>query len=566
MKSHFFYSCALSFSLFINFSFASISETETVPKVTVRVHAVGQGNCVTLEVRKPNAKKSEFMLIDIGSKSFNKESQYTNAQAESSSAPPEEKNQTNQSIEPSTPPSKTREKEIPESTIKESDWEDVLDTIPFNISYQVNFIKDMREMLKKNRTTISVKTVIITHPDEDHYNWLMELFHNPVDEISFLIFGGLPSHYYPNDQQNFKDWLKFRQKNGTQIFFPAIQHAVISSNINDPFQHVIDLENQRTFASHISSRDPSFTELELAKAFYFHQDVTMSLLSINPMHLSGLKRVTRLSDGKVDDNKDSLVLKIEHGLSSIMLTGDATQATTNRIIQNYEDNDQESLEFLKSTVLLASHHGSAEHGCNTEEWLSLVDPKCVAISHGHQHGHPQAKAYNRFKQLNLVQVSEHPVLVGKGTDKKDEYYEGCLHTTYRAIYSTLNSGTLTFDLQKKILKVCSEHSSPFDIPLEELQHTEEVIKDDKEIDVDILEGPEKIFLSAKKRQNKKVIVSSPVRKMVLSSSSSSKEEEDSHVSVEEETDTIASRMKKAKRDKTRKLRRSQSMSAIEKKK
>lgn len=539
MKSNFFYSFTLLFSLFINPSFASISETETDPKVTVRVHAVGQGNCVTLEVRKPKAKKSEFMIVDIGSKSFKKEAQYTNAQAESSSAPHEEEIQTNQSIEPTTPLSKTTKLPIPESTLKESDWDEVLETISLDKPYQDQFIQGMRQMLKKTRETISVKTVVITHPDEDHYNWLMKLFSDPNDEIGFLIFGGLPSHYYQNDQQNFKDWLQLRLKNKTKIFFPAIQHEAIDFNESDPFQYVIDLEKKRKFAPHTFSHIPdhTFKKLDLAEAFDFDKNVIISLLSVNPLHIPGAKKVARLADDSTDDNKDSLVLKIEHGLSSVMLMGDATQATTNRIIQNYED-DAENLNFLKSTVLLASHHGSAEHGCNMEEWLRLVDPKCVAISHGHQHGHPQAKAYDNFKQLNLVSTPEHQVLVGKGINKAEDYYKGCLHTTFRAIYSTLNSGTLTFELQKKTLTVSSDISSPLEISLEDLQLIEKEIEIE-EVDVDIIEGLDKILLSVHKPQREKEEPFSPMRKIDLPLLS----EEETGIS------TIVSRMKEMKRAK-----------------
>lgn len=550
LKSRFFYSFALSFSLFVNFSFASIPEVESAPKVTLKVHAVGQGNCVTLEVRKPNAKKSEFMIVDIGSTSSEKEAKYTEYQIESSSAPQEDEPQTNQASGPATPVTKKNKPSIPESTLKDSDWHEVLDDADIitslTKSYREQFIRDMRQTLKKTRNTISVKTVVITHPDQDHYGWLMKLFSHPNDIIEFLIFGGLPSHYYPSDQQGFKDWLRLRLKNKTRIFFPAIQYKALNPEKDDPFQEILNLEKERKFAPHTFShiQGGDFKKLDLAEAFDFDDKIIISLLSVNPLHIPGPKKVARLADDDADDNKDSLVLKIEHGLSSVMLMGDATQATTNRIKQNYED-DEDSLKFLKSTVLLASHHGSAEHGCNTEEWLKLVDPKCVVISHGHQYGHPQAQAYNNFKQLNLIQVSEHQILVGKGIDKTEDYYEGSLHTTFRAIYSTLNSGTLTFELLPTILKFSSDLSETFQISLEEQKIVEEMI-DDIEEDVKITENQEKILLSTRKFQERKTLHHFSVRRMILPSLLEI--EEDRSVK-EKKTSTISSRMKEKRAEK-----------------
>ncbi|AIL12756.1 hypothetical protein IM40_03220 [Candidatus Paracaedimonas acanthamoebae] len=207
-------------------------------------------------------------------------------------------------------------------------------------------------------------------------------------------------------------------------------------------------------------------------------------MALNPLHSGDLDNVVRLADDDADDNKDSLVLRVRHGGSSVMLTGDATQATTRRIKQNYKGN----LDSLKSTVLLASHHGSAEHGCNGEEWVKLVDPQYVLISHGHKYGHPQAQAYENFKKSSrLKRVPLHHVLVGKGTNKHEDYYEGSLHTTPWAIYSTLNSGDLTLELLPTTLNLTSEIAPTLEKKEEEAV---EVVK--------ITDSPTGILLSAKK--------------------------------------------------------------------
>lgn len=347
----------------------------------------------------------------------------------------------------------------------------------------------MRQLFKKTKETISIKTVVITHPDKDHYNWLTKLFSHKNDKIGFLIFGGLPSHYYQSNQEEFKDWLKLRLKNKTQIFFPAIQYeALAPKDLSNPLQEILELEKNDEFAPHIFSGTTSFAQLALAEAFCFHKKVIISLLAINPLHSGELGNIMRLADDDVDDNKDSLVLRVQHGQSSVLLTGDATQATTRCIRQNYKNN----LDSLKSTALLASHHGSAEHGCNSEEWIKMVDPEYVLISHGHQHGHPQTRAYNNFKlSSRLRQVPGHHVLVGKGTNETEVYHEGSLHTTSRAIYSTLNSGTLTLELLPTTLILTPEIS-----PLGEVQK-------ETEKDVKIAESREEILLSVQKPRSRR---------------------------------------------------------------
>ncbi|AIL12424.1 hypothetical protein IM40_01040 [Candidatus Paracaedimonas acanthamoebae] len=455
-----FYSFIVSFSFLFTLNFSCASENEQDPKVTLRVHAVGQGNCVSLEVRRPNIENSEFMLVDIGSTSFVGEAAYRRFQA---NAAAKIQAATDFPMGLLTPPKATTRVEIPFSTAKSPDWseaqEDTEVLAELKGTAVESFVEEMRKIMKPNKgiqqtkkvqkeeiKPISVKTVVITHPDKDHYGWLMNLFHHKEDTIEFLIFGGLPSHYYsqPREQEEFNKWLNNRLKTHSKIFFPAIQYEPLAlQTLENLLQEILIKEREGKFAPHTFSGALSFTNLALAKAFDFDERVIISLLTLNPLHIGDLGNVVRLADDDADDNKDSLVLRVQYGASSVMLTGDATQATTRRIKQNYKDD----INFLKSTVLLASHHGSAEHGCNSEEWVKLVEPQYVLISHGHKYGHPQAQAYENFKKSpHLKTVKFHHVLVGKGLSKDDIHYEGSLHTTSRAIYSTLNSGALTLEL------------------------------------------------------------------------------------------------------------------------
>lgn len=557
MRFRFFYSFIISFSFLITFSFATPlpQEDEQLPHVTLRVHAVGEGNCVTLEVKNPLTSLSEFMLVDIGSKAFANEAAYRHYQIESISQKEENPNSNQPSSSLHTPMKKKGELIPPESTVKSPDWpiamEDKKTIIHLKQTYLDKFIEDMRGMLKKTAkpekkkksqskkstlkknqqpeqteiSPIAVKTVVITHPDQDHYGWLMELFSQTTDKIDFLIFGGLPSHYYPSDQNTFKRWLRARLDNETKIFFPVIQYEALDPKNPDPLQTFIEMEKNDKFAPHIFSGDPKFSELSFAKAFHFHPQVMISLLAVNPLHSGEPKNVLRHGDDETDDNKDSLVIQVQHGDSSVMLPGDATQATIRCIKRNYK-NDPDS---LRSTVLLASHHGAIEHGCNSPRLIELVDPKYVVISHGHQHSHPTPEAYENFKlSSRLKQVPAHHVLVGKDAQKKES-----LHTTTKAIYSTLNSGTITINLSPKEIIFTPEIGQP----LGTTEETEEIVK--------VEEGPNEILLSVRKSHPSNTPESVPLSPIPMPSL----EEEIEKVSSiplisSEEKSTIASRRPK----------------------
>ncbi|AIL12757.1 hypothetical protein IM40_03225 [Candidatus Paracaedimonas acanthamoebae] len=270
MSTHFIYHIAVSLSLLLSFVSSSASEVEQDPKVTLKVYAVGQGNCASLEVRDAATKKSEFMLLDIGSTSFAAEAAYRqHHQVQSSHSPQESTTTTNRpTADVSTPTKPASKVTVPISTKKSPNWDETQEDknviAELKETERDQFIKKMRKMLMQDQSSeqqkktkqkkvppISVKTVVVTHPDTDHYGWLMNLFSQPEDKIEFLIFGGLPSHYYsqPEDQQKFKGWLSLRLATHSKIFFPAIQYAALAPQDKaNPLQEILLKEKKEEFA------------------------------------------------------------------------------------------------------------------------------------------------------------------------------------------------------------------------------------------------------------------------------------------------------------------------------
>jgi competence protein ComEC len=107
---------------------------------------------------------------------------------------------------------------------------------------------------------------------------------------------------------------------------------------------------------------------------------------------------------KTDDaNTQSIVLKIDHKGSSIVLTGDSDAvAWKKRILPNFK------MEQIKSSLLMASHHGSLtffddpgdEKNYYTKH-VNAINPAMTIISVGKNvHGHPDAKAIEFYEKYS----------------------------------------------------------------------------------------------------------------------------------------------------------------------
>ena len=74
-----------------------------------------------------------------------------------------------------------------------------------------------------------------------------------------------------------------------------------------------------------------------------------------------------------EDNNSSCVIKIDNGITSVLLTGDIERDTEKRLVDVYGS-------FLHATVLIAPHHGSRTS--SSEDFLTAVSPQLVVISSG----------------------------------------------------------------------------------------------------------------------------------------------------------------------------------------
>lgn len=95
-----------------------------------------------------------------------------------------------------------------------------------------------------------------------------------------------------------------------------------------------------------------------------------------------------------DLNNYSVVIKLDFGSTSFLLTGDAEALSEQEMVDNGHP--------LKSDVLKVGHHGSSTS--TSEKFLEAVDPKYAVISvgQGNSYGHPDQSVVERLKKHGVT--------------------------------------------------------------------------------------------------------------------------------------------------------------------
>ena len=92
---------------------------------------------------------------------------------------------------------------------------------------------------------------------------------------------------------------------------------------------------------------------------------------------------------EIVNNASSIVMKLYCGSRSLMLTGDKTKKEMDLLISRFKPDNTAK---LRSTILLATHHGSSDDF--VQEWVDLTKPKHVIFSAGRSSfSHPRRDAF-----------------------------------------------------------------------------------------------------------------------------------------------------------------------------
>lgn len=127
----------------------------------------------------------------------------------------------------------------------------------------------------------------------------------------------------------------------------------------------------------IDNKDIKFTVPEIGDVMDFDKDVTVTVMNAG--------------ENAKDENGASIVLKIEYGDVSFMMTGDADSSVEKEMMKKFD---------VKSTYLKAGHHGS--NTSSSVEFLNEVKPEGTILSYkeNNQYGHPHDEILDRLKAVN----------------------------------------------------------------------------------------------------------------------------------------------------------------------
>lgn len=228
---------------------------------------------------------------------------------------------------------------------------------------------------------LKIHTLIVTHPDADHYNLLPQVLDEIVVDQAFWTG-------YESDYANaaFQNW----------FFNGSIRRIHLTETDYD--------DEQRPNA-----------EIQCGGA-------TVYLLAAGVIAAESSK------------NALSIVLMIRYGEFEAVFTGDATIATEKVILERY------STDWLDIDLLKIGHHGSNATS-TSYEWAKTLSPEIAVVSAGDENnfGHPRDEVIKRLEPFT-VESSGHSIKTGTGNKPNYIYkYNG----QYKeAIFSTVTSGTI----------------------------------------------------------------------------------------------------------------------------
>ncbi|MFK5948911.1 MAG: MBL fold metallo-hydrolase [Methylococcales bacterium] len=231
-----------------------------------------------------------------------------------------------------------------------------------------------------DRKERKIDTLVITHADRDHYNLIKDTLKNiPVGHTFYV--GDHDDYGYGMD-----DWL-IAQSNKTNL----------PSTYFDP-------ENQKNAS----------IDCGAASVYVLAANIQNNFSHKNTM---------------------SIVLMVRYGDFEVVLTGDATKKTENKILERY------SSAWLDSDVLKIGHHGSKTTS-TTEDWASAIKPQVAVTSSGlrSSYGHPRKEIIQRLEPFTKNDAPSHTISYASG--KRSSYFWEDIGNYKEQIYSTVNSGNV----------------------------------------------------------------------------------------------------------------------------
>ena len=231
-----------------------------------------------------------------------------------------------------------------------------------------------------------IDTVVVTHPDADHYNYLPDVLTDDIEVGQVLLIEGNDEYEVPGG--DFDGWMQAH---------PGVPIVRLDEDDIDP------------------ADDPNDT--------CTCGDADVFVLAAN------------LGGSNAPRNDRSIVLMLSYGEFDVVLTGDATKATEDAIIAEYDENDWLGVEVLK-----VGHHGSVTTS-TSPEWAAATQPIVAIVSCAFEnpHGHPGRDVIERLDDFTFPATAHQMQWAFRENNQRVWHVEPAYT---ESIYSTVMSGTI----------------------------------------------------------------------------------------------------------------------------
>ena len=255
--------------------------------------------------------------------------------------------------------------------------------------------------------------LILTHADQDHYNLIPDLLFNRervgrrwqltadalARNISNVYAGGNLRHYR----------LPFSIAHLLEDYRP---------DLITPVSKIFAQGNSQFEEYRFSIRNADTDERLRSSAI--NANMTLSCgtsTTIRSVNAGTRSFAPSNRDEHYHSNPNSIILEIEYGGSKVILTGDAYNSN------DYGNTLTDALNNglsrgTNSTILVAPHHGSNEHGSGDVNWINAIQPTHLIFSHGQRFGHPSFAAYSGYVPY-LAATEQHTVLFDNYPPSRD---------------------------------------------------------------------------------------------------------------------------------------------------
>ena len=234
--------------------------------------------------------------------------------------------------------------------------------------------------------------VVITHTDEDHYNFLRESVFEDQDilkQVQEIVIGNKFEKY----GKRFQGWIEDTAN---------LPHVYTINNGTECFGN-----RQCAWTLAYPSRDrpmPSMSSIREDPWQFCGDDIDVAVLGANLCVPSSRRVGACVGDSA---NSKSVVLRLAYNEWSLFLSGDFEGVSQQK---HFLERWLNVPSMLRSTYYKVSHHGAwTAKKANSEELLKAVSPKRAYVSQGHpittfciKYIHPRCEVLDNLISLNTI--------------------------------------------------------------------------------------------------------------------------------------------------------------------